>query len=1046
MNKKLIPGLALISLLSSLWGGELEDYRLIRNAYQDQLYLFVEDKARAFLAKDDYRLKVDEVRSYLIAGFLEREAYAKALEELGALGKDVEGPRWTYLKARALFGAMVEQGVPFPEGERRPWELLKEALPSLRGEEKLMARYVMGQDLFEVGDYRQASLTLKPLVEGDKRFRYKEDAKFLYGRALFYLPIPLYEDALYTFRELSQKYVNSPLLPRYHFWQAQCYFELNQLDKAETAFGGALGANPDPTTVVDVNYNLGWLYGAMGDLERASSSLKAVLDAPKEHAERYLPSARYKMGSILMLQKEPARCVEVLKSVLDDPELKFEASLLAAQASVNLDDLKGASSFLDVARRSPQKEIRLQAERMMGRIQLEQGDFDAAEQTLKSLVDKEVPLDYRIEVELQLADVYFAKGDLYRSQEIYQQLLAEKNKKIEAALHYNLARCAMRANPLLEGIFQRDRLLEDKAELPSEEFDARKMSIESKVQAELGKYWVLASDLGEPKRVANLEKRRIFSELSTFASLNRSDLIAKMKERAKAYSRGEDDPLWNLSDPFQLGLTDFGTLARAVRKDTVLSQLEKMTGKNRKEMITDLKQKALEDGIEIPPPIGMDTVMYKRLVEAFKAQLWEDGKVASYNDLPSSLGILARNSKDLQITAIKAHLDHVINMGQKNPYLALAHFEKAMLFKQQGLLGDAIESLQRAVANATNLKLRADYLLEISRIEIDMARSMSEPGEGEGAPSTDTKSMSFKLNRALKHLEKAEEILGGRPLKLADLLFSAHRLLLNNDRAEAVLVKFLESAEDINEIQSVEERLISFYLQRKRPVMAAQRRLVYAESLSAHGLAIEAQKQSFKAAVTLLESKEGHEDGVARLVELSKAKPGSEWTFRAGLQRVSILQRAQEAEQAEGLLEFLEKSSSTQPLALQLEAQMAKGDHAMNLGDLPKAAEAFSQVIERAGKQEDLKARAMIEYSKTLKRSEPGKAADVLLEFYYLFPRHTKREEALYESCRLQIVSLKGKDLSDEARKARKAEILRLINKLGQARDRQKLSAYLQGV
>ena len=1043
MNKKVILGLALGALVGSLQGGELEDYRLIRSAYKDQLYLFVEDKARTFLSNEKYDLGgsiANEVRSYWIAGLLERESYAKALEEIHNMGEGVVGPRWTYLKARALFGAMVEQGLPLPEGEMRPWELLKPILSSsaLKGEDALMARFVMGQDLFEVGNYAQASLALKSLMEGDRRFRFKEDAKFLYGRALFYLPIPLYEDALYAFRELSQKYSNSALLSRYHFWQAQCYFEMNQLNKAELAFGAALGASPDSATVVDVNYNLGWLYGAMGDLDRASRSLKAVLAAPKEYADRYLPSARYKMASIHMLKKEPAACVAMLTPVLEDPDLKFEASLLSAQASVNLDDLTSAATFLGVARRSTQKEIRLEAERMMGRIQLELGDYDAAEGTLKALVNKEVPLDFRIEVELQLADVFFAKGDVYRSQEIYQQLLAEKNKKIEAALHYNLARCAMRANPLLEGIYLRDRLVEGKANVPKEEFDARKMAIESKVEAELAKYWVLASDLGDPSENTDQEKIRIFQDLSSFTDLGRADLVAKMKERAMDYKLQG-------GDPFLLGRSDFGTLARAVRKDTVLNQLEKLTGKDRQAMGQELEQKALENQTKLPSPVGRDTVMFNLLVDAFKAELWKDGKLASYNALTPSLGILARSSKDLQIATIKAHLNHVINMGQKTPHLALAHFEKAMLFKQQGLFGDAIESLQFAVANATSLKLRADYLLEISRIEIDLARSMGELGSKGGGLSAETKTITVKLTRALEHLENAEEILGERPLKLVDLLFTAHRLLFDNDKAEAVLVKFLEGTTDIKEIQSVEEQLIAFYMQRKRPVMAAQRRLVYAEALSSHGLAIEAQKQRFKAAMALLESKQGHKDGVDRLVELSQSQPPSEWTFRAGLQRVSLLQRSEEGEKAEALLKILEEGSADLSMSLQLEVQMAKGDHAFQLDDLPKAAEAFALVIEKAGPQVDLKARAMIEYSKTLKRSEPSKAADVLLEFYYLFPQHSKREEALYESCRLQIVALKAKELNERDREARKSEILRLINKLDQARGRQKLSAYLKG-
>ena len=959
-----------LAFLKPLMGGDSEDLQLIQRAYDDQLYLFVEEKAQAFLSVDSRDLQgkfAKEVQHLWIAALVERGAYEEALRRLaqGPLGSQAK-----YLKARALFGAYVEQGRELPTGEERPSKLLAEVNGELKGYDKVMGEYVYCQDLYEIGEFKKASQVLKGIVNGDRLFRHYEVAKFLLGRSLYHEDPPRFAEALDLFKSLSAKYPHSLSACRYEFWQGECYFEMNQLHEAEKAFRQALALNPDNETVVDVHYNLGWLYAAMGRLQEAVAELEAVLKESREATERYQASARYKLASLLLVQKNPQRCLETLAPILKGSSLEFEASLLAGQAAISMSNWHLALGNLNHARSSPITEINLDAGRLLGRVHLELKDYKTAETILKDLIQREVPLDFRIDVQLQLADIYFGMGDVYRAQDIYVQLLAEKSRKLEPLLHYNLARCAMKSVPLVECIYRRDELLKSKAvgRISADGYQTEKLAIEAKVRQVMSRMWIMSN--------------------SGSSALNKGDILR--------------------------ALESLGGMTVEAKKNELLASY-------------------LKEGKKQPGEIALESEVLMALINGFVEALWKEGSILPYAQVAESLMTLGKYYSGLQVTNISTHLDHIIQMGEESPYLPLAYYEKYQLFQQQGLTGDAIESLTRAIANTAEPKVRAHYLLQLSRREIEAANAVKG----------DPKTAKFKIKKALGHLDEVEKLTKDVPNELVDLRFNGYTLLLDYERAEETLIQELANTKAPETMRMLEEKLISFYQKIDRPVKAAQRRLIYAEQLKDIN-PVEAHHQRYEAGVVLLENEHSHEEGVRWLQQLAQTTPSNEWTFRAGLKCVGIAQRLGKVEESDALLQKLVLQSSAMDKVLRLEVRMTEGRQFLNKDRATEAAKAFEDVMNETADLPALKTAAMLELGKALKNVAPVKAAEVFLQFYYLFPGHSKSQEALYESCRLQAFSFKKSE--GALRELKTKELLRLVEKLEQDQDRANMKSYIDGL
>ncbi len=476
----------------ALQADDYEQLSVIKRAHEDQLYLFVEEKASDFLQQqglDMSRPWAQDAQYYLVAALVERGAFEEALLRCESWELT---PKLTYLKARALYEQMVESGEPIASDQRRPSDLIQSVLNELEGPERVMAKYVMAKDFFDIGETTMSSALLLEIVEEHRSFRFYNEAMFLYGRSLYREDPPRIEKALEIFKALLDKFPNTQTSCRYAFWMAECYFVLNELDRAENYFKKALDLNADEDTVLDVHYNLGWLYVAMGRMEAAVDHLSRVVNSANAEAERYQETARYQLASIAMNQNRPKDVLTWLNPLLEKGLLKNEAALLSAQAWMTLSKWQRAKVSLESASQSLRDEIRLEAQRLLARVLLKLDDRVEAEAVLMKLINHEVPLDFHIDIQLQLAELYFSGGQIYAAQYIYLEVLKEKSRKHEPMLHYNLAKCTMSTNPLMECIYYRDQLMDQGLFLKEKE------RLEKRVRLVLSNMWIMASSKTAP--------------------------------------------------------------------------------------------------------------------------------------------------------------------------------------------------------------------------------------------------------------------------------------------------------------------------------------------------------------------------------------------------------------------------------------------------------------------------------------------------------------------------------------------------------------------
>ncbi|MBF0198885.1 MAG: tetratricopeptide repeat protein, partial [Planctomycetes bacterium] len=289
MKTRFFSLLLIIFLAAPLWANdEAESYALIRQAYNDHLFLFVEEKSLDYLSQSQYDQEGDraqKVFQYLIGGLMERGAQIQALRYIKEFETRYEKgsvvwPSIQFYKAWALFDAYTDKGLAFPEEytEINVSKVLDDVKHSLAPRERMMALYKQGQDFFFREYYHEAQKVFSELTKKYLSFRDYENALFYLGKCYFYLPAPDYNLAIKTFDELIAKRRRSQLLASYYFWKGACLYEKGRLDEAKSIFKDALQLDPDKETRVDLYYNLGWLDAAQGKLSSSLAYFEKLTD------------------------------------------------------------------------------------------------------------------------------------------------------------------------------------------------------------------------------------------------------------------------------------------------------------------------------------------------------------------------------------------------------------------------------------------------------------------------------------------------------------------------------------------------------------------------------------------------------------------------------------------------------------------------------------------------------------------------------------------------------------------------------------------------
>ena len=977
-----------------------QDTKYLESAFNDGLYLFVEQNAEQLLQQKavlEQPTVVEKLNLLWVASLVKREAYELALKKIKSLVNNNSsqlGSKIKFYKAISLFYVYVKKGEPVPENEMTPHDLLVEVELDLDVADRYISKFYRAWDLFEQGEYNRSSDLLNLLSSGIMPVELAERVKFLFSRSLFYSNPPQYEKSLQILNELSSKYTKSSSMAQYHYWKAENYFEMNQLKNAEIEFKNVLKHQLDVETEIEVYHSLGWLYASMGDLEQSKKYLEMLLKPKWEmSAQRFRSSSAYKLSNIYLLLDQPASALQVIAPVLNDEVLKYHGELLTGRAYLALEAWEEAIEVLRRAVGSPVKTVRLEARRNLAKANFKLKRFQLALDGLKMLINDEVPLDFRIQIQLDLAKVYLEMGDVYVAQKIYNDLLRENSKNIEAGIHYQLSKCAQQTNPLIECVYLRDELKEKLLQnrISANNYAIEKELLVEKVGSVLSRIWNMA-DAEDKKEMAMREK--------------------------------------NL--PYE----------KSIGKKNIVFALVALTDSNLEEMLKIIKDKYFEINSQLPSKLGQESAVFNKLSEKFKEVFVDTEKIPDYKNAITILSPLSNVYLKLQVMNITSHLDHVISLGKKSPYLALAYHDKANLFQEQGLLGVALECFFYAIETTTNPKLKSDYLLKLTKIYIEVAQKLGEEdntrSSSKGKKMVDSKTQKFKVKQALSNLDKILELDQINHAEIVMLQHQCHLIVLDFQNAEKVLTNFIQSNYPLKEVIQIEDLLINFYLDQGLKDAAASQRLIHANRLQAHDPE-NAHKYIYLAALQILENKKGEEKGLNLLNKLVAVQPRDHWTYKAALKQVEVFQKIGKTDAAAHLLSLIKKENNNKlPDALQYEWQMVNGRLAMQQNDFKVASEYFKQVYDQVLPQHSLKPQAMLEYAGALEYLNQSAASDIYLHFYYQFSKHEYKESALLKSCQLKLNDLNRQKIS-ESKMVAKKQLHQLITRLDSDTDRIRL-------
>lgn len=969
-------------LLAQLCAGEPEDLETIRQAFDDQLYLFVLDRGDRFLessAYDQQGLSAQKVRFYMIAGAVRRGAHEEALKSIAQFEtmfpQSQETVKVQVYKAQALYEGYVRNGRALPEayGALRPAQIIAQVIDFIKNKGegqslRAQALYIQGLDLFSTGSregYQLALNTLLDLYQQHKAFEHRDEGIFFLAQSYYFLDS--FDIALTFFRRLAENHRKSGRFPEYEFWRGLCHFELNQLSEAQQAFQDAWNHQPDPRTQVDLAYNMGWMYAYQGDRTQAKAWFRRMLAMNADgYSERYHDSVRYKLASLLLLEEKHREGLVEIQPVLKSPVLADKASLLAAQFHVHLGEWEPALDLLETSGSSGDDMVRTESEKMRAQIHYERGEYPKALDILRELIRSQVPLDYRMNILLQMAEAHFANGDFYDSQHIYMDLLAEKIPGLSVGLFYKLAMCAKMTNPLIENLYEREKL----GPLSHNEIKLSKTldGLVDGLELTLGKLWEKATS-----RRDELTRERMLEILTAVCKQTTAELEARAK---KDFAEANPDSL-------------------------------------------------------LTPEI-LSTKMYRYLVEELTS-LYQRQELPNHRDAITVFAELARPYPELQAVSIHQYLDRVIELKADSPFLALAYNEKASMNLQQGLFTDASNNLAMAVRHAANDADRAQYLFRLVTTEFRMA--------GDVNPDIDPKARASRLSKVLAHLDALEAIdRGDYKMKSISYRYNCYWMLRDYGKAEQVLLNVLSSSNDFDNLNKTEDQLVRFYLELDQPLKAAQQKLRFSARVLGKQPEL-AQQLTYEAAEIYRSHSDAqfNKQGDELLLELSGQIPTTRWTFMASLKAINILHAMGKTERASQLAGEFGHPSDLDEVLLQ-EKEMALAIHELTLGRRDEGLSRLEKLVEQAPIASRLRASALLEIARLVRETEPRRAADLYYDFYTLYPQHPERQDALVWCCRLNVQSYK-RELDGEQRRI---ELERLISKIDSNDDRERLIEILQ--
>ncbi len=142
--------------------------------------------------------------------------------------------------------------------------------------EKALALRLIGETQFHEKDYTaayqayQQSLRLNPITSGALGLAFKSAVSLVY--------LKNYPTAIDQFKELEKRAYEMDTLCDLYFWEAECYFQLEQYDEAGREYGKILDNKPDYRYADMVRYLQAWCYFQQKDYTRSLESFSKVLE------------------------------------------------------------------------------------------------------------------------------------------------------------------------------------------------------------------------------------------------------------------------------------------------------------------------------------------------------------------------------------------------------------------------------------------------------------------------------------------------------------------------------------------------------------------------------------------------------------------------------------------------------------------------------------------------------------------------------------------------------------------------------------------------
>ncbi|OGW80964.1 MAG: excinuclease ABC subunit A [Omnitrophica bacterium RIFCSPHIGHO2_02_FULL_51_18] len=295
---------------------ELEEYEKAISEFEELMDAFPEDplaiEARYKIGQSYHELKKYEASAKVLRGFTEKYSLNPKQPNAHYLLGDCYYNLGEYPAALESFKKSIDLG---GKNEFRDYAL-----------------HGIGWTYFQMGKYDESLQSFSPFDEELKDSSLKDS--LLYGRARSLSKLGRSEEALAPYNQVISQFPESELLPEVYFWKAEALYNLARYREAADLYEELTRRFPASDLLDDIHYNLGWVYVALKDLERAVEHFRIVEE--DSHNEILKVGAICRIGDTYLEKGELEKALEEYDKVLKDSPKSFYSDYAQYQSATTL--------------------------------------------------------------------------------------------------------------------------------------------------------------------------------------------------------------------------------------------------------------------------------------------------------------------------------------------------------------------------------------------------------------------------------------------------------------------------------------------------------------------------------------------------------------------------------------------------------------------------------------------------------------------------------------------------------------------------------------